>query len=330
MKIPKTIITKTPLRISFFGGGSDIKRFYLKKRGLIISSTINKYIYVTIKRHGNTFDEKYRINYHQSENVNKINKIKNNIIRESLKYLKIDEPLYISTIADIPARSGLGSSSSFTVGLLKGLFELKHKKISKKELAELACKIEIDIIKSPIGKQDQYAAAFGGLNKFIFSKNSVLIESLEKKIDPKFIFQNLQLFFTGIYRSTNSILGSIQNSSENKIYMDTIVKNAEDAYKVLKHNKKDKLNIIGNLFDKSWNIKKSLSKKISNKRINEHYDKAINAGALGGKISGAGGGGFLLFVTPKNKRKNVLKSLNPLTCLPITYEPNGSRVIFRD
>ena len=169
MIIPKTIITKTPLRISFFGGGSDIKKFYLKKRGLIISSTIDKYIYVTIKRHGNTFDEKYRINYQQSENVNKINKIKNNIIRESLKYLKIDEPLYISTIADIPARSGLGSSSSFTVGLLKGLFELKHKKISKKELAELACKIEIDIIKSPIGKQDQYAAAFGGLNKFIFS-----------------------------------------------------------------------------------------------------------------------------------------------------------------
>ena len=218
MIIPKTIITKTPLRISFFGGGSDIKKFYLKKRGLIISSTIDKYIYVTIKRHGNTFDEKYRINYQQSENVNKINKIKNNIIRESLKYLKIDEPLYISTIADIPARSGLGSSSSFTIGLLKGLFELKNKKISKKELAELACKIEIDVIKSPIGKQDQYAAAFGGLNKFIFSKNSVSIESLEKKIDPKFIFQNLQLFFTGIYRSTNSILSSIHNSSENKIY----------------------------------------------------------------------------------------------------------------
>ncbi len=330
MKIPKTIITKTPLRISFFGGGSDIKRFYLKKRGLIISSTIDKYIYVTIKRHGNTFDEKYRINYQQSENVNKINKIKNNIIRESLKYLKIDEPLYISTIADIPARSGLGSSSSFTVGLLKGLFELKHKKISKKELAELACKIEIDVIKSPIGKQDQYAAAFGGLNKFIFSKNSVSIESLEKKIDPKFIFQNLQLFFTGIYRSTNSILSSIHNSSENKIYMDTIIRNAKDAYIVLKINKKNKLNIIGDLFDKSWNIKKSLSKKISNKKINKYYDKAINAGALGGKISGAGGGGFLLFITPKNKRKNVLRSLNPLTCLPITYEPNGSRVIFRD
>jgi D-glycero-alpha-D-manno-heptose-7-phosphate kinase len=327
---PKTIITKTPLRISFFGGGSDIKKFNLKKKGLIISSTIDKYIYVTIKRHGNTFDEKYRINYQQSENVSKRNKIKNNIIRESLKYLKIDEPLYISTIADIPARSGLGSSSSFTVGLLKGLFELKNKKISKKKLAELACKIEIDVIKSPIGKQDQYAAVFGGLNKFIFSKNSVSIESLEKKIDPKFFFKNLQLFFTGIYRSTNTILSSINNSSENKIYMNTIVRNAEDAYKVLKINKKNKLNIIGDLFDKSWNLKKSLSKKISNKRINTYYNKAISAGALGGKISGAGGGGFLLFITPKNRRKKVIESLNSLTYLPIMYEPNGSRVIFRD
>ena len=177
----KTIITRTPLRISFFGGGSDIKKFYSKKRGMVISSTIDKFIYVTIKKHGKTFDEKYRLNYQKSENVNNVNNIKNNIIRESLKYLKITEPLYISTIADIPSMSGLGSSSSFTVGLLKGLFALKNKKISKKKLAELACKIEIDLLKSPIGKQDQYAAAYGGINKFVFYKKNVQVYSLKKK-----------------------------------------------------------------------------------------------------------------------------------------------------
>ena len=145
MKNLKTVITRTPLRISFFGGGSDIKKFYIKNKGEVISSAINKFIYVTIKKHGKTFDERFRLNYQKSENIDKVDNIKNNIIRESLKYLNIDEPLYISTIADIPSMSGLGSSSAFTVGLLKGLFALKNKKINKKKLAELACKIEIDI-----------------------------------------------------------------------------------------------------------------------------------------------------------------------------------------
>ena len=229
MKNLKTVITRTPLRISFFGGGSDIKKFYIKNKGLVISSAINKFIYVTIKKHGKTFDERFRLNYQKSENIDKVKDIKNNIIRESLKYLNIDEPLYISTIADIPSMSGLGSSSAFTVGLLKGLFALKNKKINKKKLAELACKIEIDVLKSPIGKQDQYAAAYGGVNRFIFTKENVSILPLEKKIKPEKLFKNLQLFFTGIYRSSYKVLSSLNSSSKNQASINNIVNNSRIA-----------------------------------------------------------------------------------------------------
>lgn len=329
MKNFKTIITRTPLRISFFGGGSDIKKFYIKNKGVVISSTINKFIYVTIKKHGTTFDEKYRLNYQKSENVNKIDRIKNNIIRESLKYLNIDEPLYISTIGDIPAMSGLGSSSAFTVGLLKGLFALKNKKINKKELAELACKIEIDILKSPIGKQDQYAATYGGINKFIFGKKIVKVVPLQKKINSNLFFKNLQLFFTGIYRNSYKVLSSINSNSKNQNSIKNIVKKSEIAFKILvKSNKK--INLIGKLFKESWNIKKSLSKKITNKTINLSYNKALKAGAVGGKIAGAGGGGFLLFITPKKKLIKVKKTLKNLIHVPIKYEPTGSIIIYKD
>lgn len=326
----KTIITRTPLRISFFGGGSDIKKFYSKKRGMVISSTIDKFIYVTIKKHGKTFDEKYRLNYQKSENVNNVNNIKNNIIRESLKYLKITEPLYISTIADIPSMSGLGSSSSFTVGLLKGLFALKNKKISKKKLAELACKIEIDLLKSPIGKQDQYAAAYGGINKFVFYKKNVQVYSLKKKINPNNFFNNLQLFFTGIYRSSYNILSSIKSNTKNKSSIKTLVRNCEKAYNIFLKKDKKKIEMLGKLFDKSWKIKKSLGNKITNKRINFYYDKAIKAGAYGGKISGAGGGGFMLYLSPHNKKKLIINSLKNLTHVPINFEPEGSKIIYTD
>ena len=329
MKNLKTVITRTPLRISFFGGGSDIKKFYIKNKGEVISSAINKFIYVTIKKHGKTFDERFRLNYQKSENIDKIDDIKNNIIRESLKYLNINEPLYISTIADIPSMSGLGSSSAFTVGLLKGLFALKNKKINKKKLAELACKIEIDILKSPIGKQDQYAATYGGMNRFVFTKENVSILPLEKKIKPEELFKNLQLFFTGIYRSSYKVLSSLNSNSRNQALIRNIVNNSRIALKILL-KKKNRINLVGKLFHESWKIKRSLSKKITNKSINLNYNKAIKAGAIGGKIAGAGGGGFLLFVTPREKQLKVKKSLNNLIYVPIKYESTGSTIIYKD
>ena len=171
----KLVISKTPLRVSFFGGGTDIENYYLKKNGKVISTTIDKYVYVTIKEHGELFRRNFRLNYSKSENKNTLSKIENNIIRETLRIMKIKRPLYISSISDIPDRTGLGSSSSFTVGLIKALYAFEGKKISKKNIAELACKIEINILRNPIGKQDQYAATYGGLNSITFKKKGVYL-----------------------------------------------------------------------------------------------------------------------------------------------------------
>jgi D-glycero-alpha-D-manno-heptose-7-phosphate kinase len=206
----KIVVTRTPLRISFFGGGTDISSFYKKYSGDIFSTTINKYIYVTVKEHGKIFSEKYRLNYSISERKKKINDIKNNIIKETIRHLKIHRPLYISSVGDLPSKSGLGSSSSFTVGLIKALYEFESKKISKKELAELACKIEIDILKNPIGKQDQYAAAFGGLNHIAFFKNSGVKVNYKKNYIKfiKKIFDNSLLLYTGITRKASDILAA--------------------------------------------------------------------------------------------------------------------------
>lgn len=327
----KLIITKTPLRLSFFGGGSDIGQFYTKHKGSVISSSINKYVYVTVKNHGSLFDEKYRINYQISENTNKKNSIKNNIIRECLNFLKIDEPLYISTVADLPAKSGLGSSSSFTVGLLNALYSFKGIKVSSGKLAEEASHVEIKLIKSPIGKQDQYAAAIGGFNKFDFSKEGVKTENLENIINPNKFFNHLLLFWTGIDRSTNNILNSIDYKNESTIRnLVSIVENCNTAYGLIKKDSKDNILKISKLLNISWKSKKALSKKISNKKIDEAYKLSIKNGAWGGKIAGAGGGGFLMLMTLPKYKKRIIKSLKSFKHLPVNFEPHGSALITND
>ena len=328
MKEAKIVITQTPLRLSFFGGSSDIESFYLKNNGCVISSTIDKYIYVTLKSHGNLFDEKYRLNYQQAENLDNVKDIKNNIIRECLNFFKIEDPLYISTVADIPSQSGLGSSSSFTVGLLNALYSYTGKKVSAGKLAEEACHIEIEVIKSPIGKQDQYAAAFGGLNKFDFSSSGVQSQSLDMMINPTDVFKNFQLFWTGVKRSADDILNSISFTNPNNVEnIKSIVKDCENVFEKIKQKEINNFENLGKIFDKSWQSKKMLSTKISNKSIDDAYTLAKNRGSLGGKIAGAGGGGFLLLITPINKQKQVTDSLVNFTEVPIKYEPHGSRVI---
>ena len=328
MKEAKIVITQTPLRLSFFGGSSDIESFYLKNNGCVISSTIDKYIYVTLKSHGNLFDEKYRLNYQQAENLDNVKDIKNNIIRECLNFFKIEDPLYISTVADIPSQSGLGSSSSFTVGLLNALYSYTGKKVSAGKLAEEACHIEIEVIKSPIGKQDQYAAAFGGLNKFDFSSSGVQSQSLDMMINPIDVFKNFQLFWTGVKRSADDILNSISFTNPNNVEnIKSIVKDCENVFEKIKQKEINNFENLGKIFDKSWQSKKMLSTKISNKSIDDAYTLAKNRGSLGGKIAGAGGGGFLLLITPINKQKQVTDSLVNFTEVPIKYEPHGSRVI---
>jgi D-glycero-alpha-D-manno-heptose-7-phosphate kinase len=323
----KIITTATPQRISFAGGGTDIDYFFEKHEGLVISSTIDKFIYVTVKEHNPLFVEKYRLNYSITEQVNNLEEIKNEIARECIKFLGIQESLYISTISDLPASSGLASSSCFAVGLLNALHQFKGDHVSIAQIAEEACHIEIDILKKPIGKQDQYAAAFGGINYFNFKKNGkVSAEPIINKNVSK-IFENSLLFYTNIQRSADVVLSDqkieFKNNEQNLID----IKNMTiEFYDVLCE---EKFNIIklAELLHNNWLAKKALSKKISNLEIDNYYNTAILNGALGGKILGAGGGGFLFFLAPQSKHNQIINSLLGLKHVEINFEPVGTRTL---
>ena len=327
----KIVITKTPLRVSLFGGGTDIKNFYKKNSGSVISATIDKFVYVTVKEHGKLFNEKYRLNYFRAENKKNLTNIQNDIIRETLKKIKINKPIYISSISDIPSGSGLGSSSAFTVGLIKALYELKNKKISNLQLAKLACEIEIDKVKSPIGKQDQYAAAIGGFNIIRFNKNSSV--NIKKIYDLKIIkniFKNSLGIWTGNVRKTNEILNDQnQRFSKNEKNLLEVKKLTQIFEKNLK--KKFSIDEFAKLLNKSWLIKKILSKKIYTKKILKIYQTALNNGSIGGKVLGAGGGGFLfLVVKPNNKeklKKEILKFDKYIQIVKFNFYKSGSKII---
>ena len=328
----KLVITKTPLRVSFLGGGTDLSNFYLKNSGLVVSSTIDKFIYVTIKQHGELFFRNYRLNYSKSENKNNLNLIQNDIIRETLKIIKINTPIYISSISDIPAHSGLGSSSAFTVGLIKALYEFKNMKISNINAAKLACEIEINRVKSPIGKQDQYATSIGGLNALYFKKNSdVIVQKLKKKKIINKIFDNSVFIWVGRPRKANTILKH-QNSRIRKNLKNLYL--IKDLAKILTNKiKKDKvtLNEIADLMNNNWSLKKNLSKKISSNNIHKIYNYALDCGSLGGKLLGAGGGGFLFLIVKKKEIKNFKKKMNhifkKLKIMQFKHYENGSEIL---
>ena len=327
----KIVITKTPLRVSLFGGGTDIKNFYKKNTGSVISSTIDKFIYITVKEHGKLFNENYRLNYSRTENKKNLTKIENNIIREVLKKIKINKPLYISSISDIPSGSGLGSSSAFTVGLIKALYEFKNKKISNLQIAKLACEIEIDKVKSPIGRQDQYATAVGGFNIIKFNKNSsVTVKQIKDLKIIRTIFRNSIAIWLGNVRKTNIILhDQNQRFLKNEKKLLEIKKITQIFEKNLK--KKFSINEFSKLLYKSWLIKKILSKKISTKKILKIYDIALNNGSIGGKVLGAGGGGFVfLMVKPHNKaklKKEILKINKHIQIEKFGFYKSGSEII---
>src|ERR1051325_11199573 len=204
---PGVIMTRTPLRVSFAGGGTDLADFYQKDFGAVFSTAINKYIYVTVKRHGPVFNELIRLNYSRSEQVQSLDEIENDIARECLRLLEIDPPIYVSTVADLPASTGLGGSSSFAVGLLNALHAFRGERVSAGQLAEEGCHIEIDVLKQPIGKQDQYAAAFGGLNLFCFGRNGVTVHPQhisKRKLDA--LFESVMMFWTGMQRDASTVL----------------------------------------------------------------------------------------------------------------------------
>jgi len=324
----KFIVSKTPLRVSFNGGGTDIESFYSKESGFVLSSTIDKFIYVTVKQHGDLFNEKIRLNYSDTEVVSEFDEIQNNIARECLKLLNVPKSIYISTISDIPSQSGLGSSSTFAVGLLNALNVYQGNTLTKKELAEQASIIEIDKLGHPIGKQDQYAASIGGLNIFKFEKNgNVNIEELKNKKNIQELFENSLFFWTGVRRTSLSVLtDQKENTLENFENLKLIKELAIHSSKLFRGN--FDLNLFGKNLDRSWSLKRKLSKKISNQEFNELYEASKKQGALGGKILGAGGGGFLFIVAKKINHDDIRKVFCDYEEIRFKFENSGSEIIY--
>ena len=320
------IITQTPLRISFGGGGSDLKEYYRKFGGVVLSTTIDKYIYVILK---DRFDDNIRVGYSTTELVDRIDQLRHELVRESMRLVGIDRGIEISTMADIPSTgSGLGSSSSVTVGLLNALHAFQGDIQPAETLAREAAKIEIEILSKPIGKQDQYAAAYGNFRRITFnSDDSVDVRTIELANDVKqALNDNLMLFYTGYAReSSDVLLEQKSNTPDNSPTVSKMVAMVDEMESFLLSGKLDD---FGRCLHKSWELKKSLASKITNAVIDSLYQSAIDAGALGGKIAGAGGGGFLLVYCNYENQNNVRKALSDLRELPFSMAKDGSKVIF--
>jgi len=323
------IISKTPFRMSFSGGGSDLPSFYERSPGAVLSVTINKYVYITVN---DKFDRNIRLSYSETENVATVEMIRHPIVREALKMLSIPGGMEITSIADIPSKgTGLGSSSSFTTGLLNALHVYKKEFASPEMLAREACEIEINIMEKPIGKQDQYAAAYGGLNLIQFHEDgSVSVDPIIcLKETRKSLEKNILMFYTGVSRSAEIILGEQNQNiiSDHKKY--EILKNMVQLTHLLrKELQNNNLNAFGEILHENWLLKKELASGISNPSIDEWYETGRKYGALGGKILGAGGGGFLIFYAPQEKHEQIIRMLPQLRPIPFQFEYQGCKIIF--
>jgi D-glycero-alpha-D-manno-heptose-7-phosphate kinase len=322
----KIISTRTPLRVSFVGGGTDMPYFYNNFSGATISCAINKYIYVIVK-YQNNFQDKYRLNYSITENVNSLDKIKNIRIREVIRKLKITKPLYINTFSDVPANTGLGSSSSFTVGLVAALSKLSNMNLSKRRISEMAYSIEEKITKNAIGKQDHYIASFGGFKHIQYKKNRIKVSpiNLEKK-NTKYLLNSLILIWTNNYRKADKILQNLKKNKK-KNYNNLKLMN-KFTRNFLFEIKKKKINIkkIGEMISETWIIKKKLSRLTTNNNIDKIFDKVTNNKIIyGGKLLGAGNGGFILFIT-KSKKK-LIKNLKKFKYLCFEIDNNGTVIL---
>ena len=325
------IISRTPFRISFVGGGTDLRSFYSKEEGKVLSTTINKYIYVVVRRQIGIVEFKYRVNWSKVEHRNRIEDIEHPIVREALRYLKIDFPIEITTFADIPAKTGLGSSSSFAVGLVHALHALKGEQVTKYVLASEAAHIEVDILGRSMGKQDHFAAAYGNLNVFTFHSNEVVT------VDPVFyqpqvpqvLGQNLLLFYTQLKRDASELLKTQDRNTKNKFDELREMKMLVDPLRDVISMGLD-LNRIGEILHRGWELKRTLTDCISSSEINDYYNKGLKAGAIGGKLLGAGGGGFLLFYVEPENQKSVIEALSVLQKLKIRLDSDGTRITYYD
>jgi D-glycero-alpha-D-manno-heptose-7-phosphate kinase len=320
------IIVQTPLRVSFFGGGTDFPSFYKAHGGCVLSTAIDKFIFVIIKHR---FDNMLRVGYTTTEMVDSRREIKHELIREAFCKTGIKRGVEITTMGDIPsAGSGLGSSSTVTVGTLHAMYSLLGELVSVERLAREACEIEIDILGKPIGIQDQYIAAYGGLRFMEFSKNGQ-VHSRKIAIDATIkrrLNENLMLFYTGITRKSDAILLEQTNNIRNRIEVLNEMKAI--AYQACDELESGRLDQFGQLLHETWQLKKQLASKISNNSFNDIYSAARSAGAIGGKITGAGGGGFMLLYCPKERQEAVRDTLKNMQELPIRSEADGTKVIF--
>jgi D-glycero-alpha-D-manno-heptose-7-phosphate kinase len=322
------IITRTPFRISFFGGGTDYPLWYRQNKGAVLTTTIDKYCYISVRHLPPFFEHKHRIVYSLIEMVKEIDEIKHPAVRGILKYLNIDFGLEIHHDGDLPARTGLGSSSSFTVGLLNALYALLGKMKSKEELAKEAIYVEQNVLKENVGCQDQIEVAFGGLNKITFlPDDNFIVEPLILPPGKKEEFgKHLLLYFTGISRYASEVAKEqLENIEKKKYELKILHQMVEDGIKILIGN--SDLRDFGKLLDEAWQLKRSLSNKISNPVIDEIYERAKKIGVIGGKLLGAGGGGFMLFFAPPELHQKIKEEIKGLF-VPFKFENQGSQIIF--
>ncbi len=321
------IITKTPYRISFFGGGSDYPIWFNKHGGKVLSTTIDKHIYLTCRYLPNFFDHNYRVVWSKIEQVKKIEKIQHPAVKGLIKYLKIKKGLEIHYDGDLPAKSGMGSSSCFSVGLLKALSILNKQKLNGLNLGKKAISFEQNFMKEIVGSQDQVAASVGGFNKItFFNQNKIKIKKIPNK-NLERLNSNLILLYTGIQRKAHNIaktyVKKLSSTKEKNVFK--IMQHVDLAEKLILDGE---LNDFGMLMNDSWEEKKKLGKIISNNKIDQLYDFSLKNGAIGGKLLGAGGGGFLLLYVPKNKQNKLIKKLKKTIHVPFKFSHNGSEQIF--
>lgn len=323
------IMSKTPCRVSFVGGGSDIAAFYQRHGGAVVSTAIDKYIYIMVNE---KFDHRIRLSYSRTEEVDRVEEVQHDIVREALRIFRPAGGIEITSVADIPSRgTGLGSSSSFTVGLLNSLFAFAGRHASAERLARLSSIIEIERCGHPIGKQDQYAAAFGGLNLIRFHPDGTVTVT-PVICHPRTVQRlqdNLLMFYTGITRRANDILAEQSAAlQETKEAGETMLRMVELAEQLNRELQSDNIDAFGDILHESWMLKRTVASGVSTSAIDGWYQAAREAGAVGGKILGAGGGGFLLLYAPRERHDAIAAALGELRRIPFAFDREGSRIVF--
>lgn len=324
------IISKTPYRISLFGGGTDLPQYFKKNKSLILSGSIDKYIYLSLRDLSNLYFNKYRFVYSRTEEVVNLSDFEHPVIKKIFYKYKCKKNFELLYSGELPARSGLGSSSSFVVGLIHAIYAYKKIKINKKKLALEAISFEQDILKETVGNQDQIAAAYGGLNFIeINSRNNFKIKKIKNKSLINKLTNNLFLYYTNLQRNSSDITKTYVNKIQNKKR-----KNIKDIYDIARQAQKDLMkndfSNFGYLLNETWKVKKDLSSYVSNRFIDEIYNHALESGAEGGKILGAGGGGFILFYVPKKNHKKFYKKFKKLKKIDFKFEDKGSELIYKN